>query len=68
MGILLSGCTFAKLPDIQTLAIQLANELMKNGKCFHCCQKGHLSRNCHERTGQFSRSVQLSDLEALIKR
>ncbi|KNZ48601.1 hypothetical protein VP01_5543g1, partial [Puccinia sorghi] len=27
IGIVLSGRTFAKLPDIQTLAIQLANEI-----------------------------------------
>ncbi|KNZ54166.1 hypothetical protein VP01_3022g3, partial [Puccinia sorghi] len=42
-------------------------KLMKNGQCFFCCQKGHLSRDFTRRRGQSSRPVQLSDLEALIE-
>ncbi|KNZ45891.1 uncharacterized protein VP01_7719g1 [Puccinia sorghi] len=57
--------------DLSAMNSQLSNtdraKLMKNGECFCCCQKGHLSRDCPGRTSQSSRPVQLSDLEALIK-
>ncbi|KNZ60776.1 uncharacterized protein VP01_15021g1, partial [Puccinia sorghi] len=60
-----------KAMDLSAMNSQLSDtdqvKLMKNGQCFHCRQKGHLSRDFPGRTGQSSRPVQLSDLEALIK-
>ncbi|KNZ46574.1 hypothetical protein VP01_7158g1, partial [Puccinia sorghi] len=60
-----------KAMDLSAMNSQLSDtdraNLMKN-QCFCCCQNGHLSRDCPGRTGQSSRLVQLSDLEALIKR
>ncbi|KNZ63968.1 hypothetical protein VP01_10805g1, partial [Puccinia sorghi] len=58
-------------PTLLTLNSRLSNtdraKLMKNGQCFCCCQKGHLSRDFPRRTSQSSRPVRLSELEELIK-